>query len=63
MPDFPDEESYMNALDSGQLAEAHVKYNGPIIDLTHLSEDPAPENDTNETDNDFDPPSADLLLA
>lgn len=38
-------------------------YKGPIIDLTHLAEEPALDNDTNETDNDFDPPSADLLLA
>ncbi|MGR0481820.1 MAG: hypothetical protein ACTFAL_10565 [Candidatus Electronema sp. V4] len=38
-------------------------YSGPIIDLTHLAEEPAPENDTNETDNDSDLPAADLLRA
>jgi hypothetical protein len=63
MPDFPDEESYMNALDSGLLAEAHVKYKGPIIDLTHLAEEPALDNDTNEIDNDSDLLAANLLRA
>lgn len=38
-------------------------YNGPIIDLTHLAEEPAPVNDTNETDNDSDLLAADLLRA
>lgn len=63
MPGFADEESYMDALDSGLLAETHMKYSelhrGPILDLTHLAEEPAPENDTNDSDL----PAADLLRA
>ncbi|MGR0482193.1 MAG: hypothetical protein ACTFAL_12520 [Candidatus Electronema sp. V4] len=38
-------------------------HSGPIIDLTHLAEEPAPENDTNETVKDSDMPAADLLRA
>lgn len=38
-------------------------YNGPIIGLTHLSEEPASENDTNEIDNDSDLLVVDLLRA
>ncbi len=37
---------------------ADMKYNdiydGPIIDLTHLAEEPAPENDTNEICSELD---------
>lgn len=38
-------------------------YKGPIIDLTHLAEDPVLDNDTNEIDNDSDLLVADLLRA
>ena len=49
------------------LQSADMKYSelhsGPIIDLTHLAEEPAPENDTNETAKDPDLSAADLLRA
>ncbi len=49
---FESDEEFLDALDRGE--ESALKYKGPIIDLTHLDEEPAPENDTNEICSELD---------
>ncbi len=53
---FESDEELMDALDRGD--EIALKYKDPIIDLTHLAEEPAPENDTNEICSEPEPAAA-----
>jgi hypothetical protein len=54
---FESDEEFWDALDRGY--ESALKYKGPIIDLTHLAEEPAPENDdTNEICSEPEPAAA-----
>lgn len=54
---FESDEEFWDALDRGD--ESALKYKGPITDLTHLAEEPAPENDdTDEICSELQPAAA-----